>query len=162
MQKEQELLKKLCDIDGGILSNSFLCESVGSLELADPITASEDATLLEVMDLLVANRIGCVLIVGGDDSVTGIFSERDYLLKVWGKLSDAEMKQKRISELMTKEPHTVDPTASLAYALSIMSKGGFRHLPIVDQDSEPIAMLSVKDMIDLIVERSLSGLEGVR
>ena len=33
-----------------------------------------------------------------------------------------------------------------------MSLGGYRHLPIVDQDIEPIGIISVKDVIDNIME----------
>ena len=43
-----------------------------------PITASPDATLAEVMRLMVANKIGCLPIVEGDKLV-GIVSEIDVL-----------------------------------------------------------------------------------
>jgi CBS domain-containing protein len=38
-----------------------------------------------------------------------------------------------------------------------MSNGGFRHVPIVDQDDVPIGIISVKDVVDHLVERMLSG-----
>jgi CBS domain-containing protein len=54
---------------------------------------------------------------------------------------------------MTKEPMTVTPEVTLAYALNLMSQGGFRHLPVVDDAGRPSGVLSVKDVIDLIVSQ---------
>jgi CBS-domain-containing membrane protein len=46
-----------------------------------------------------------------------------------------------------------------------MSNGGFRHVPIIDQDSMPIGIISVKDVIDHIVKKMLKAIneavEGV-
>ena len=42
-------------------------------------------------------------------------------------------------------------TCSVAYALSLMSEGGFRHIPIVDEGGKPVAIISVRDIIDYIV-----------
>jgi predicted transcriptional regulator len=39
-----------------------------------------------------------------------------------------------------------------------MSNGGFRHIPIVDQDDMPIGIISVKDIIDFLVQRMMGEL----
>ena len=39
-----------------------------------------------------------------------------------------------------------------------MSHGGFRHVPIVDQDDVPIGIVSVKDVVDHIVTRMLEAI----
>jgi CBS domain-containing protein len=39
-----------------------------------------------------------------------------------------------------------------------MSHGGFRHVPIVDQDDVPIGIVSVKDVVDHFVRRMLDGI----
>jgi CBS domain-containing protein len=59
---------------------------------------------------------------------------------------------------MTKDPVREHPDASLAFALSVMSHGGFRHVPIVDQDDMPIGIVSVKDVVDYFVQRMLDGI----
>ena len=39
-----------------------------------------------------------------------------------------------------------------------MSHGGFRHVPIVDQDDIPIGIISVKDVVDHIVKCMLEAI----
>ncbi|MCX7700262.1 MAG: CBS domain-containing protein, partial [Gemmataceae bacterium] len=39
-----------------------------------------------------------------------------------------------------------------AYALNMMSVGGYRHLPVVDRDGRPVAVLSVRDIVDYLVQ----------
>jgi CBS domain-containing protein len=41
-----------------------------------------------------------------------------------------------------------------------MSHGGFRHIPIVDDEKRPIGVLSVKDIVDLIVTKMTDDLLG--
>jgi CBS domain-containing protein len=86
----------------------------------------------------------------------GIFTERDFLLKVMGKVTD--LSSRVVGEFMTKDPVREKPEASLAFALSVMSHGGFRHVPIVDQDDVPIGIVSVKDVVDHFVRRMLDGI----
>jgi CBS domain-containing protein len=64
----------------------------------------------------------------------------------------------RVGDFMTKDPVREKPEASLAFALSVMSHGGFRHVPIVDQDDVPIGMVSVKDVVDFFVKTMLDGI----
>jgi CBS domain-containing protein len=59
---------------------------------------------------------------------------------------------------MTAKPVTERPDVSLAFALNLMSNGGFRHVPIVDQDNMPIGILSVKDVIDHIVQKMVQAI----
>ena len=62
-----------------------------------------------------------------------------------------------VADFMTPDPMRELPDATLAYALNLMSNGGFRHAPIVDQDDVPIGIISVKDVVNCLVERMLPG-----
>jgi CBS domain-containing protein len=95
------------------------------------------------------------VIVGSDGRVQGIFTERDCLMKVLGKVSDLSLP---ISDFMTRHPICERPDASLAFALNLMSNGGFRHIPIVDQDNIPIGIVSIKDVVDHIVKKMLKAI----
>ena len=63
-----------------------------------------------------------------------------------------------VSDYMTPHPVCERPDASLAFALNLMSNGGFRHIPIVDQDNMPIGIVSIKDMVDHIVKKMLKAI----
>jgi predicted transcriptional regulator len=58
----------------------------------------------------------------------------------------------KVESVMTPDPETLPPTASVAFALNKMSVDGYRHIPIVDEDGRAIGVLSVKDIVHFVVE----------
>jgi CBS domain-containing protein len=42
--------------------------------------------------------------------------------------------------------------SSVASALNMMSVGGFRHIPVVDDEHRPVFMIRVRDVVEFIVE----------
>lgn len=143
-------IKIACKTSFGVLDSSFLCQSLGVLSLHDAVKVSENDSLHDVIDVLKNNKIGCVVVVNSAQLICGIFSERDCVLKVFG--NDINLKTTKVSEYMTKDPVTATPDMTIAYALNLMSQGGFRHLPVVDDTNMPVSMISAKDVIDYIVE----------
>jgi signal-transduction protein with cAMP-binding, CBS, and nucleotidyltransferase domain len=57
----------------------------------------------------------------------------------------------KVDAVMTRNPETLPPTASVAYALNKMSVDGYRHIPIVEA-GKPVGVVSVKDIIQFVVE----------
>ena len=139
-----------------LIPPNILSASIGSIGLKDPLTMRPEATLQECLDIMQKHRVGSLLVVDVSGKLVGIFTERDFLLKVLGKVSD--FSSAHVSDFMTKDPVREKPDASLAFALSVMSHGGFRHVPIVDQDDNPIGMVSVKDVVDYFVKKMLDGI----
>jgi len=149
-------IRQACQRSFGVLDSSFLCRSVSTLEPRPPLCVGVETSLEEVLALLKRERIGCVLITGENGKLTGIFSERDLVLKVCPEL---ESKLPRpVREFMTADPVAEGPDASIAWALTLMSHGGFRHLPIVDGTGIPVGIISVKDVVDAIVASSIDDL----
>ena len=144
-----EALRHACSTEFGVLSSTFLCQSIGILQLKDPICVPDTVSVGEVIKLLQKNKVGAVLLTQPNGTLSGIFSERDCLLKVMGSAID--LNTTPIDTLMTKDPVSQPPDSTIAYVLNLMSLGGFRNIPIVDQDSIPIGLVSVKDLLDHIV-----------
>ena len=69
-------------------------------------------------------------------------------MKVAGRPIDLD--ETSISQLMTVDPVTLPVDASVAYALNKMLLEGFRHLPLVDDHNRPIAVVSMRDLIDYL------------
>lgn len=134
----------------GALSSEFLAKSLGVLNPKTPLCVPETATIGEVVSLLQKYSVGSVLIVGAEGKIKGIFTERDCLLKVIGKGFD--MTKTAITAVMTANPETQKLDGTIAYALNLMSLGGFRHIPIVDDDNMPIGIISVKQVVDYLVK----------
>lgn len=143
-------INKACRASFGVLDTTFLCRSISVLEPRKPLCVAKDATLESVVSMLQSNRIGCVMITDASGKLTGIFSERDALLKVIHQFE--AVRAKPISDFMTKDPVAQTPDSTIGFVLNLMSTGGFRHMPIVDNEGLPIGIVSVKDVVDFIVK----------
>jgi CBS domain-containing protein len=75
----------------------------------------------------------------------GIFSERDALRKLGARA--AEQSGRPVSELMTPNPQTLVADAKIAFAVHRMDLGGYRHVPIVDQQGELTGIISARDIL---------------
>ena len=53
---------------------------------------------------------------------------------------------------MTPDPEVLPVRSTVAYALNKMSLGGFRHLPVVDEEHRPVFVVSVRDIVGFLVE----------
>jgi len=53
----------------------------------------------------------------------------------------------RARDLMTANPLRIEPTATLSEAMGVLSLGGIRHLPVVD-DGRLVGMVSERDLLD--------------
>ncbi|HTR81187.1 MAG TPA: CBS domain-containing protein [Bacteroidota bacterium] len=132
-----------------VLSNETIQQPIRTLELGRAVVVESTASLGTTIDLMQHKKTGCVLVTE-NGVLTGIFTERDFLMKILNKkLNYATL---TIKEVMTKSPETLHLDDSIAYAMNMMSVGGYRHVPIVDDQRKPISILSVKDVVSYIVE----------
>jgi acetoin utilization protein AcuB len=109
--------------------------------LVDPKRSAAEAAQIMLM-----HKISALPVTEGERLV-GIITERDLLLKL-----DQTHLDGPIGELMTPDPEVLTPDAPIVYALNKMSVGGFRHVPLVDEAHRPVGIVSVKDIIDYIVD----------
>lgn len=157
--EKKDLLSNIysaCSLGVQLIPPTLLCDSIGSIGLKDPLVVKPDTTLAECITTLQRHKVGSLLVVDNDGKLAGIFTERDCIMKVMGKVDS--LKDAVVSDFMTKNPVRERPEASIAFALNLMSHGGFRHVPIVDQDDVPIGIVSVKDVVDHIVTRMLEAI----
>lgn len=113
-----------------------------------PIVIHYNASLSEAAKLMYDNRIGSVMIVDDRGVLVGILTERDLLRLV---ATNRACKDEPLYAIMTKNPITIGPDASIYDALKKMREYGVRHLPVVDREGKPVGMVSVRDIIDLIL-----------
>ncbi len=132
-----------------VLDESLLREPIATLGLNPPVCVDEQASVAAAIALMQERHIGCVLVTR-EERLVGIFTERDVLNDVVGRAIDPAAT--RVSELMTSDPETLPSTGAIARALNKMSLGGFRHLPVVDADGRPVSVVSVKDIVDYLVD----------
>jgi len=115
-----------------------------------PLTITLDTSIAEAIRLMQTKHIGCVLITS-DRKLYGIFTERDVLKKLIG--AGFNLDTTPIAEVMTTNPQYLHDDDTIAFSLNYMYQGGFRHIPIVNSDLEPVGIVSVKDIVSYLVER---------
>ncbi len=67
------------------------------------------------------------------------------------------MADRPISEVMTVNPATLKSRDKIAYALHRMNVGGFRHVPILDDDGRLMGVISIRDILSYLTERSAAA-----
>ena len=115
--------------------------TVGDVMTRSLLAVEPAATVGEAATLMGERRAGSALVMEGD-RLLGIFTERD-IVKALGHHFDAA--GHAVSEWMTPDPITVPPDTPVREALERMISGGFRHLPVVDEEAV-VGVVSMRDL----------------
>ena len=134
---------------------SVLQDCARVLKIKSPVTVPIDAKLGLALDRMVEHGVGALLVVDADGLLVGILTERDYLRKVVGVLTDYA--HQPLLDYMTPDPVTVGLEDRLGVVLEKMDVGGYRHLPVVEEDGRPVGLVSVRDVIRHITRLCGSG-----
>jgi CBS domain-containing protein len=119
-----------------------------ALEMDPPVLVDADTPVAKVIEALREHGEGCALLIE-DDRLIGIFTERDVLLKVLGTPGAG---QRPVRELMTGDPVCVRRRDPISLALLRMQQGGFRSLPVVDEEHRVVACVRHKDLGRYVVQ----------
>ena len=140
----------MCAIGGTALGVSFFCRSIGALQFHEAEMVNISTPVEEIAEVLSRDSIGAILVVDRHGKLSGLITETDFIKKVTPRIS--EYGHLVAGDIMTQDPVAEEPTVTIALALTLMSHGGFRHLPLVDGERHPIGVITVKDIIDAIVQ----------
>ncbi len=131
------------------VEKGLLKDRIESLSPKKPLTAEVGTSVGDVLKQMVEADIGCVIVVQGDQ-IAGIFSERDALLKINAEVDGYA--DQAIETLMTPKPETLDAEDKIAFALHKMHVGGYRHIPIT-QDNALLGVISIRDILEYLAQR---------
>lgn len=133
--------------DEEVVRGNLVSVPISDLSLREPIAVDVEDSIQAAVEAMNGQHIGCVLVLR-EGRLAGIFTERDLLTKVVYQMDPYEP----VESAMTPNPETLESTASVAFALNKMSVGGYRHIPVVDRDSRPLGVVSIRDVVDYLVE----------
>jgi CBS domain-containing protein len=122
-------------------------ETVEHCHPSKPLCAQERDSVRTVLRMLQTERTGAAMICR-EGRLSGVFTERDALRL----LADGTNLDMPVSEVMIRNPVTVRKTDTVARAISLMSVGGFRRLPIVDGHGNVEGVLKVSGLLHYLVE----------
>lgn len=114
------------------------CIGPGGVPRIDVSKSVADA--IEVMKTMDTH---CVY-VESEGALTGVFTDRDLIKRVLSK--DLAPSSTALKDVMTRSPESLHPKANVTYAINKMAVGGFRNIPIVEEN-KLVAGLSVREVV---------------
>ena len=122
-------------------------ELISEAHPVEPLSVIPDTPVREVLALMKAQKTGSVIICR-DGKLAGIFTERD-ALNLMAKDASLDVP---ISEIMISAPSTLSANDTVGTAVKIMSKGGYRRLPVVDGEGRPVTFVKVSGIVRYLIE----------
>lgn len=114
-----------------------------------------DETVFDAISLMAEVNIGAVLVLQ-DDTIAGIFTERDYLKKV--ALKSLSSRDITVGDVMTSPVITADPGDSIQHCMETMTTRRCRHLPVVE-NGKLLGIVSIGDLVKRLVDEKESEIE---
>lgn len=100
-------------------------------------------TLRQAAQLMAAKKIGSAVVHDPDGEGPGIMTERDVLYAI-GNGADPDTEP--CGDHITWDAIYASPDWSLEEAAMVMTRGGFRHLVVIEDD-EVVGVISVRDLM---------------
>jgi predicted transcriptional regulator len=136
-----DLLRELSEYHDTILG-----EHIDALGIGSPQVITSGSGVAEAIRQMHESDTDCLL-VAEDGRLVGVFTDRDAFVKA----VDKRLQLYKVRDFMTPDPVVLRSDDTLAIAIHKMAVGGFRHIPIVDDDLRPLAVVSAADVFRRIV-----------
>ena len=130
---------------------SEILEHKGAMVLSVDINES----VLDAISLMAEVNIGAVLIQNGD-TISGIFTERDYLQRV--ALKSLSSKETRVGDVMTNPVISAEPGDSIQQCMETMTTCHCRHLPVVE-GGKLLGIVSIGDLVKRMLDEKQMEVE---
>jgi signal-transduction protein with cAMP-binding, CBS, and nucleotidyltransferase domain len=131
---------------------NMIGKSVGSIvsdkQIQELIAVPASAMVSEAVSKMSEKGVGAILIKNSQNTVDGIFTERDLMIRVVNAGRDATTTA--IGTVMSSQVHRVEEWTSIEDALSLMVVHGYRHL-LVEDGGKIKGIVSIRDLMASMV-----------
>jgi CBS domain-containing protein len=127
-------------------------KTILSLKGSHVTTIDPTATLEAAVAILAKHRIGALVVLGADQRVIGILSERD-IVRALAELGASALTTP-LAQVMTRKVVTCGEAETVGAIMERMTTGKFRHVPVLEQD-RLVGIVSIGD----VVKHRLSEIE---
>ena len=110
------------------------------------VTSKANRSLLDIAKLLTQHGIGCIVILGDENQIAGIVSERD-LMRAISQAGDQVLNEP-VSDFMTKRVVTAQEADTSEWLMSEMTARRFRHMPVVEK-GRLVGLISIGDLVKM-------------
>lgn len=112
------------------------------------LSVDVNETVLNAISLMAQVNVGAVLVQKGD-TISGIFTERDYLQKV--ALKSRSSKDTKVVDVMTSPVISAEPGDSVQHCMETMTTCHCRHLPVVE-NGKLLGIVSIGDLVKKLLD----------
>ena len=106
-----------------------------------------ETTVFDALQLMANKKVGALLVLE-EDSLVGVFSERDYARKV--TLKGKSSKDTPVRDIMSTKIVCVTPNQTTEECMSLMTEKRVRHLPVMDGE-KLIGIISIGDVVKAVI-----------
>jgi len=131
-------------------ANPMMAAPVGNLMRRPPVIMAPDASIRDTARCMAAHNVSSILI-GNATQILGIVTDRDLRNRVLAVGHDLTAP---VSDIMTRDPVSLDVTRPVFEAYLAMAKRGIHHLPLT-RDGLAVGMLTTRDLISLQTQHPL-------
>jgi CBS-domain-containing membrane protein len=145
---------------------------VDQIMTRDVVTVPPEATLAEVVEKLLDKPYTALPVVDSAGRLVGIISDTDLLERgdmevsislkratdpqlARSLITQLQQNSRTVSQVMTADPVTLGPQASLSAAARLMGKRKLKRLPVVNGDKRLVGMLSRFDLLKALAASHL-------
>ena len=122
---------------------------ISKLDLRTPVRGGREATIRQVAARMRADDVSSVVI---DTEPPSIITERD-LTRALAEGIDPSQPATRVA---TRAPVWVAPSTTVVHAAATMVQEGMRHMLVLASTGEPVGVLSMRDLFEILL-RSYDG-----
>lgn len=122
--------------------NSRFTLKIADVVQAHKIAIAPEQTVQQAAALMTTQRVSSLL-VETDQQLVGILTDRDLRSRVLAQNLPAST---LVSQVMTKQPYTIDKHGYLFEAVQLMSRYNIHHLPVTEQ-GQSFSMITATDII---------------
>lgn len=122
--------------------------TIGRICCREVDTASPSESARVAGQRMGARGVGTLVVVDQQRRPIGVLSDRDLAVRVVGEGRDAG--RLPLSEIMTRDVHTVFEAMPIERALTLMRTQAVRRLVVVDADGVLVGIVSLDDVLGLI------------
>ena len=115
-----------------------------------------NAMVFDAIQLMDEKNVGALPVVD-NKALVGIVSERDYTRKVIVK--ERSPKDTPVSDIMTKQVLTVNPSNSVTECMRIMTERRVRHLPVLE-GTMLVGILSIGDVVNWLISAQTATIDN--
>lgn len=126
---------------------SVILHKKGSAEV---VTVAPSAPVGDAVQDLSRRRIGALVVSEGGGGIAGILSERDIVRRL-GEEGPGVL-DRTVDEVMTARVETCTADDTAYDLLDRMTRGRFRHMPVVGADGRLAGILSIGDVVKARLE----------